>query len=180
MNRFYSILSAVFLMTFLAMPVSAVCTGPGLCSVFTDEIDCETGFVDGGQNCDWATDSGSGETDSGGGQTDSGSGATDSGGGTNVIGGGKQELINPLTGTEGNVPFTTIINNVITALAGLAAVFALLGFVWGGVTWITAYGSEQKITRGKQMLTWSFIGLIVVFGSYGFVRFIIESLIGQQ
>jgi len=184
----FQLLFSFILMAFLLLPYFSVSAMPGdRCNTELDCLDIEG--KSGNEICEPPNPPGDDLGTCKAATTGSGAGTGNpqgSGAATGVpqkdkeLGGGYQELINPLTGEKGDVPFTEIIKNVITALAGLAAVLALLGFVWGGVTWITAYGSEQKITRGKQMLTWSFIGLIVVFGSYGFINFILTALIGAK
>lgn len=90
------------------------------------------------------------------------------------------DLINPLTGKADKgdpyALFTTVVANLIQAILGLSGAFAMLGFVWGGVTWMTSYGNDQKITRGRQMMVWSGFGLIVLLSSYAVVSYLFGAL----
>jgi len=72
-----------------------------------------------------------------------------------------------------------VIGNVIRVILGLVGSLALAVFVHGGFNWVTSAGNEEKIKKGKDMITWASLGLGVVFLSYVLVRFIIEALTGS-
>ena len=55
---------------------------------------------------------------------------------------------------------------------------ALLMFVYGGLTWMTASGAQDKVQKGKDIIMWATIGLVVIFASYALVNFVLESVIG--
>lgn len=58
-------------------------------------------------------------------------------------------------------------------LAWLGVVF--LGLViYGGITWMTAEGNEQKVDKAKQILTAAVSGLIVVSIAYAASYFVIQ------
>lgn len=59
-------------------------------------------------------------------------------------------------------------------LKGRRNLAALLMFVYGGLTWMTSSGSQERVKKGKEIIIWSAIGLIVIFGAYGLVSFIIN------
>jgi hypothetical protein len=82
-------------------------------------------------------------------------------------------LTNPL-GTTTTVPL--LIGNVITAALGVVGSLALLMFIYGGFTWMLAAGNDEAIKKGKGILLWATIGLIVIFGSYSLVNFLITSI----
>lgn len=84
-----------------------------------------------------------------------------------------QQLDNPL-GTGADIP--EIIARVIKAVMGLVGAIGLLMFIYGGFTWMTAGGSEKRVTQGKQILTWAVLGLVVIFTSYAVLSFVIEKL----
>lgn len=66
-----------------------------------------------------------------------------------------------------------IINNIanVVLLAGAAAMIAMV--VWGSITWMTSGGNEERITKGKKILTAAFIGLGIVLLS----KFLVVSYI---
>lgn len=76
---------------------------------------------------------------------------------------------NPLTTTE--VP--VVIGRIINAALGLLGSIALLMFIYGGVTWVTAYGATEKIQKGKDIMTWAIVGILLIFGSFALVRFVL-------
>lgn len=66
-----------------------------------------------------------------------------------------------------------LIGQIINAVLGVVGSLALLMFVFGGLTWMTSGGSAEKIKKGRDILVWAAIGLIVVFSAYGLVRVLI-------
>lgn len=82
-------------------------------------------------------------------------------------------LSNPLG--AGATP-QTVIGKVISQVLGIVGAVALLMFIYGGLTWMTAMGNEQSIKKGKDILMWSSIGLIVIFTSYALVRFVLQAI----
>lgn len=87
-----------------------------------------------------------------------------------------RELPNPL-GDVNNLQVA--IGKVITIFTGIAGSVALLMFVYGGVLLLISGGSEQRVTAGKQAITWATIGLFVIFGSYAILRVIFLALGAQ-
>ncbi|MBN2854518.1 hypothetical protein JXK06_03250 [Patescibacteria group bacterium] len=79
-------------------------------------------------------------------------------------------LSNPLGASSVN----ELIGRVINSVMGIVGSLALLMFVYGGLTWMTSSGSQDKVKKGKDILLWSAIGLIVIFGAYGLTKFIIN------
>ena len=87
-------------------------------------------------------------------------------------GGSCNELVNPLTV---NTP-QALIGKVINAVLGIVGSVALLMFVFGGITWMTSAGSADKVKKGRDILVWSAIGLVIIFSAYGLVRVLIEGV----
>lgn len=66
--------------------------------------------------------------------------------------------------------FTNASNLIAMALSGTA----LLMFIVGGMFWIFSNGNEQRIERGKQILTGTVIGLGIVFLAWFLVNVIVR------
>ncbi len=81
-------------------------------------------------------------------------------------------LSNPLP--TNSVPM--LIGRVIDAILGIVGSLALVMFIYGGFTWMTASGNEQSVTKGKNILMWAAVGLAVIFLSYALVKFIIKAI----
>ena len=82
-------------------------------------------------------------------------------------------LTNPLgTGVTPQI----FIGRIIKAILGIVGSLALVMFIYGGFNWMTAAGTAEKVEKGKQILVWATIGLIVIFTSYALVKFVFTSL----
>lgn len=88
---------------------------------------------------------------------------------------GSTSLENPIPANS----FQELIGIVINSVLGLVGSLALLMFVYGGLTWMTSSGSQEKVKKGKDIITWSALGLVIVFGAYGITRFIINITTGS-
>ncbi len=64
----------------------------------------------------------------------------------------------------------------LRVVLGIMGSFALLMFVYGGITWLTSAGNPDKITKAKNILVWATIGLIVIFASYTLVDLVIKAV----
>jgi hypothetical protein len=69
-----------------------------------------------------------------------------------------------------------LIGTVINEVLGIVGSVALIMFVYGGIIWMTAGGNEQSITKGKNILMWAAVGIIVIFSSYALVKFVIGAI----
>ncbi|MEK7072571.1 MAG: hypothetical protein AAB969_03305 [Patescibacteria group bacterium] len=65
-------------------------------------------------------------------------------------------------------------------LVGLSGTFAILMFVYGGITMITAYGNEARIKWGKDILISTVIGIFIVLFAWTFINLIIGALLGNS
>lgn len=82
-------------------------------------------------------------------------------------------LPNPLPGVS-TIP--GLIGKVITAVLGIVGSLALAMFIYGGFTWMLSGGNSQAIDRGKNILIWAAVGLVVIFISYALISFIITTI----
>jgi len=89
--------------------------------------------------------------------------------------GGSVSLTNPLDITDPN----EIIGNVIRAILGIVGSLALAIFIFGGFTWVISAGNEEKIKKGKDMILWATLGLVVIFFSYAMVTFVLSAIGGS-
>ncbi|OGF25320.1 hypothetical protein A2331_03840 [Candidatus Falkowbacteria bacterium RIFOXYB2_FULL_34_18] len=78
----------------------------------------------------------------------------------------------PLNG----VSLQILIGRIIYAVLGIIGSLFLVMFIYGGVTWMMSSGSNEKVQKGKDILIWATIGLVVIFASYSIVRFIFAGL----
>ncbi|WKZ28799.1 MAG: pilin [Patescibacteria group bacterium] len=83
-------------------------------------------------------------------------------------------LQNPLNANS--VP--ELIANILRAAIGIVGALALLVFIYGGFIWLTSGGEAGKVSAGKEAMKWAAIGLVVIFTSYGLVRFVFSAITG--
>ncbi len=65
-----------------------------------------------------------------------------------------------------------IIAVIIQALLGLVGAGALLMFVLGGFYMIFSAGNEERVTKGKRILVWAVVGMVVILSSYAILSFV--------
>jgi len=82
------------------------------------------------------------------------------------------KLDNPLSA---NTP-QELIGQIINSVLGVVGSLALLMFVYGGLTWMTSSGNQEKVKKGRDILIWSAIGLVIIFSSYGLVHVLITEV----
>ncbi|MFA5413568.1 MAG: pilin [Patescibacteria group bacterium] len=87
----------------------------------------------------------------------------------------KVELENPLGGGTGITSVPRLIGNIIKTILTIVGALALAMFIYGGFTWMTSGGSSEKIQKGKNILMWAVIGLVVIFTSYTLVDFLLTA-----
>jgi hypothetical protein len=63
-------------------------------------------------------------------------------------------------------------------LAGVAVVSTLM-FIWGGFLFLTSAGNAEQVKKGKDVLLWSSIGIVVILGSWVLIRYLLEGLAGS-
>ena len=87
-------------------------------------------------------------------------------------------LPNPLgTGAEKiNIP--TLLGNVVNAILGIVGSLALVMFIYGGIIWMTSSGNAEQVTKGKNIIIWATIGLVVIFSAYALVNFVLTKALG--
>lgn len=86
----------------------------------------------------------------------------------------KVQLPNPL----GETDIPTIIGRAIQGLTGISGSIALLVFIYGGFLWLTSGGNSEKIKKGKDIMVWAVLGMVVMFGSFIIVRYVLQAVTG--
>jgi hypothetical protein len=92
---------------------------------------------------------------------------------TPATGGNTVDLPNPLPGVT-SVPL--LIGNIVKTALGIVGSLALVMFIYGGFVWMLAAGNEQAVEKGKNVLVWAAVGLVVIFASYSLVNFVINAI----
>lgn len=78
----------------------------------------------------------------------------------------------------GGVSVPQLLGRVINAFLGLSGSLGLLVFIYGGFLWLTSGGSPEKITQGRNAIVWATLGLLLIFGAYAIVNFVLRTILG--
>ena len=70
-----------------------------------------------------------------------------------------------------------VITRIINVAMGFLGIVAVLIILWGGFTWMTAGGSEEKVGEAKKIITAGVVGLIIVITSFAIASFVVKSLV---
>ena len=70
-----------------------------------------------------------------------------------------------------------LVVNIIRIALGFLGLVAVIIIIYGGYTWMTAGGNEDKVSSAKKILVNAVIGLVIIFVSYAITTFVINSLI---
>ena len=82
-----------------------------------------------------------------------------------------KEITNPLgKGTT----LSNVVAKAINSVMGIIGALALLMFVYGGLIWMTSSGNQEKVKKGRDVMTWAAVGLVIIFSAYGLTKFIIN------
>lgn len=63
---------------------------------------------------------------------------------------------------------------ILTALFSTLGIVAIALTLYSGFVWMTAQGNEAKVTRAKETITESIIGLLFIIGSYALATFLLK------
>lgn len=58
-----------------------------------------------------------------------------------------------------------------TVLSFVGVIFLIL-MIYAGIMWMTAQGNEQQVTKAKDLLINSIIGMIIIFAAYAITAFV--------
>lgn len=82
-------------------------------------------------------------------------------------------LTNPLGETDINV----IIGRVIQGFLSVSGTIALVMFIYGGIVWLTSTGNPEMIKKGKSILVWAVLGIIVIASAYVLTNAVFNAVI---
>lgn len=62
--------------------------------------------------------------------------------------------------------------NILNWVLGIMALIAVVMIIWGGFTWLSAAGNEEKIEKAKKIIGAAVVGLIVILLAWAIVIFV--------
>lgn len=87
---------------------------------------------------------------------------------------GAKILQDPLGLPSGDIRIT--VARIIRVAMGLLGIIAVVIMLYGGFTWMTAGGEEEKVGEAKKMIFAGIIGLAIILSAYALASFIITKL----
>lgn len=67
---------------------------------------------------------------------------------------------------------STKTGNIIGVVLSFVGVIFLLLMIFAGLTWMTASGNQEKITKAKDLMINAIIGLVIVLAAYAITVFV--------
>lgn len=78
-------------------------------------------------------------------------------------------------GLKNDVSLGTRIGTIINGILSIIGVVMLVLFIYGGFTWMTAGGNEEKVRQATKILGSAVVGFILIFLSYALTNFFIQA-----
>jgi hypothetical protein len=75
-----------------------------------------------------------------------------------------------------NIDMNSFLKNSISFVLSFLGVVFLILVIYGGITWMTSLGNEQKVTSAKNLLIAAIIGLIIVLLAYAISLAVMENI----
>jgi hypothetical protein len=91
---------------------------------------------------------------------------------------GTVSLCNPLGEGATKTDIPALLGTVISSVLGVIGSLALVMFIYGGITWMLSAGNQEQVTKGKNILIWATVGIVIIFTAYALVRFVLATVIG--
>ena len=70
--------------------------------------------------------------------------------------------------------------NLANFTLGISGTVLLFVFIYGGFKWMTARGDHKSIDSGNQAMTGGVVGIVIIFGAYVAINFILAGLKGTD
>ncbi|MFH1173153.1 MAG: hypothetical protein V1692_01325 [bacterium] len=73
-----------------------------------------------------------------------------------------------------------IAGGIIEAFLGFLGILFISYMIYGGYTWMTAGGNDDKVSRAKDVIRNAIIGIAVLLAAWGITNFVINALTGTN
>lgn len=85
------------------------------------------------------------------------------------------QLHNPL-GIAGPSEIPGAIGKIIGGIFGVIGALALAMFIYGGLMWMLSGGNQERVKKGRDILIWATVGIVVIFSSYVILSFVLQAI----
>lgn len=77
----------------------------------------------------------------------------------------------------GTAPVAVIISDIVKVFLSFLGVLFIVLIIYAGFMWMTAAGSEDKISQAKTTIVAAVIGLAIVLAAYAITYFVLDQII---
>jgi len=81
------------------------------------------------------------------------------------------------TGVDSETQLYNTVGLIINIGLGLLGIIFLVIALYAGFTWMTAGGDSDKVTKARQWLTNSILGLIIILSAYAISSYVISAIL---
>lgn len=67
-----------------------------------------------------------------------------------------------------------ILFRILRYLLGFTSIVAVAMVLYGGFLWTTSGGNDEKVQKGKNVLKWAVIGIIIITSAWGIISTIMK------
>lgn len=85
---------------------------------------------------------------------------------------GAGESAGYITENKMSTSFAAFLGLIVKAFLSLLGIIFIGEILYAGYNWMTARGEEEKVTKAKDTIRRSIIGLIIIVGAYAIAQFI--------
>ena len=85
------------------------------------------------------------------------------------------ETMIPGTGIISNPSFSIVVLAWVKFFLILAGIIAFIAFLWAGAMYLTSFANEENAEKGKKIMIYTAIGIIVILMSYVLVNLFINA-----
>ncbi len=82
-------------------------------------------------------------------------------------------LTNPLGETDPRLLIARLISGVLSVIGSIA----LLMFIYGGLLWMTSGGKPEQVKKGKDILIWAVLGIVLIVSAYVVVNALMNAML---
>lgn len=80
---------------------------------------------------------------------------------------------NVASATGGETSFRAIILKIVNFFLGFLGLIAVIMIIYGGITYVTSAGNEEKAGEAKKIIMYAIVGIIIVLISFALVNTVI-------
>lgn len=87
------------------------------------------------------------------------------------------DKLNPARFLLGTAGVRVIIGRLINFLLYPIGMFTMALYIWAGFLWMIAQGNSEKVTKAKQILVWTTLGVVITLASYLIVDLVFSQIL---